>query len=267
MKLAFRDVQARVSSWVGRVQRALDPPLGPDAQPLEIRETVIEAIAARALPAGGGQRVLAHNTFSVNVLAPTPDDRLALQAVLADLSTAVLGRLREIRCQVPDGFALEVHYLRRARPGWTSDQRLSVEPTTREVIATAAHPSPDVPTLNVTVLRGTASQSAYALTEAHVQIGRGTLPVDNGGRPRTNHVAFVEEGDEHSVSVGRAHASIRFEPQRREYRLFDDGSRNGTRVVRRGVTLELARRDPTGVTLLSGDEIHLGTATIRVEIG
>jgi hypothetical protein len=252
---------------MGRVQRALDPPLGHDAQPLEIRETIIEAIAARALPSGRGQRVLAHNTCAVTVLAPTPDDRSALQAVLADLSTAVLHRLREIRCQVPDGFAIDVHYIRRVRPGWTSDQRLSIEHTTREVAAATDRSSPDVPTLNVTVIRGTATQAAYALVETHVQIGRGALPVDNGGRPRTNHVAFIEEGDEHSGSVGRAHASIRFEPQRREYRLFDDGSRNGTRVVRKGVTLELARRDPTGVTLLSGDEIHLGSAAIRVEIG
>jgi hypothetical protein len=48
--------------------------------------------------------------------------------------------------------------------------------------------------------------------------------------------------------------------------VFDDGSRNGTRVMRNGTTLEIVRRDPTGVTLLSGDEIHLGTAAIRVEI-
>jgi hypothetical protein len=36
--------------------------------------------------------------------------------------------------------------------------------------------------------------------------------------------------------------------------------------MRNGTTLEIIRRDPTGVTLMSGDEIHLGTAAIRVEI-
>jgi hypothetical protein len=267
VKLAFRDVQTKVTSWMGRVQRALDPPLGPDAQPLEIREAIIEAIVARSLPAGGGRRVLAHNSYSVSVLAPTPDDRTALQAVLAGLEAAVLARLREIRCQVPDGFAIDLHYIRRPRPGWTPDQCLSIDYATRDVAAAPSPSAPDIPALTITVVRGTATEPAYALTEAHVQIGRGTLPVDNGGRPRTNHVAFVEEGDEHSSSVGRAHAFIRFDSSRREYRLFDEGSRNGTRVVRKGTTIELARRDPTGVTLLSGDEIHLGTAAIRVEIG
>lgn len=265
MKLAFRDVQTTVAGWVVRLQRALDPPLAADAQPLEIRQAIVEAIEQRALPSGGGQRVLAHNQVSVTVLAPSPDDRLALQAVLADLSEAVVNRLREIRCQIPAGFAVAVHYVRRARPGWPPDQRLAVDYSSRDV--PAAQPSAvEPPSLRVTVLRGTAMQAAYTLSEPHVQIGRSALPVDNGGRPRTNHVAFIEDGDEHSRSVGRAHASIRFEPARGEYRVYDDGSRNGTRVVRKGMTLEINRRDPTGVTIVSGDEIHLGTAAIRVEV-
>lgn len=267
MKQALRDVQTTVVSWVGRLQRAIDPPLSADAQPLEIRQAIVEAIEQRALPSGGGQRVLAHNQVSVTVLAPTPDHRLALQAVLADLQPAVEARLREIRCQLPAGFAIDMHYVRRARPGWSPDQRLVVEHTTRDVPASAALPHLEPPSLRVTVLRGTAMQAAYTLSESHVCIGRSALPVDSFGRPRTNHVAFLEDGDEHGRSVGRAHASIRFEPARREYRVFDDGSRNGTRVVRKGMTLEITRRDPTGVTIVSGDEIHLGTAAIRVEIG
>ncbi len=263
MKITLRDVQTSFESWVVRVKKLIDPPLAADAQPLEIREAIVDAIEQGAVPAGGGQRVLAHNHISVTVLAPTQNDRLTLQAVLADLQDGVVSRLLEIRCQVPAGFAVVVHYTRRARPGWAPEQRLVVEYSSRDVVT-----SPDTsrPSLRVTVLRGRAMQAAYTLTESHVRIGRTALPVDSGGRPRKNHVAFIEEGDEHSNSVGRAHASIRFEPARGEYRVFDDGSRNGTRVVRNGTTLEIMTRDPTGVTIVSGDEIHLGTAAIRVDI-
>lgn len=266
MKITLRDVQTSFDSWAVRLKQLLDPPLTADAPPLEIREGIVGAIEQRAVPCGGGQRVLAHNRISVTVLAPTHDDRLALQAVLRDLQDAVLSRLREIRCQVPAGFAVVVHYARRARPGWALEQRLVVEYSSRDAAITPDLSRLGPPNLRVTVLRGRAMQAKYTLTESQVQIGRTALPVDSGGRPRKNHIAFIEDGDEHSNSVGRAHASIRFEPARGEYRVFDDGSRNGTRVVRSGTTLEIMRRDPTGVTLVSGDEIQLGTAAIRVEI-
>jgi pSer/pThr/pTyr-binding forkhead associated (FHA) protein len=93
------------------------------------------------------------------------------------------------------------------------------------------------------------------------------MPTDHLGQPRHNQVVFVEEGDEHGATVGRAHASIRWDADRREYRLFDDGSHNGTRIVRAGVTIPVSPRDPVGVTVRSGDEIQFGTAAVRVEVG
>jgi hypothetical protein len=266
MKIKFRDVQTSLGSWVGRVKQLIDPPLSADAQPLEIKEAIIDAIEQRAVPAGEGNRVLPHNQIAVTVLAPTADDRLALQAVLANLQETLVNRLAEVRCEVPAGFCANVQYTRRPRPHWTPEQRLAVEYSARERITTTDVSRGEPPPLRVTILRGHATQTAYTLTEPHVHIGRTALPVDSAGRPRRNHIVFVEDGDECSNSVGRAHASIRFEPARGEYRVFDDGSRNGTRVMRNGTTLEIVRRDPTGVTLLSGDEIHLGTAAIRVEI-
>lgn len=266
MKITLGDVQSSVASGIVRLKRWLDPPLTADAQPLEIRESIVDAIEQRAVPAGGGQRVLAHNQISVTVLVSTQDERLTMRAVLADLQDAVVSRLREIRCQIPAGFALVVHYTRRPRPGWTPGQRLAVEYGSRDIAISPDAPRTGPPSLRVTVLRGHAMQAAYTLTESVVHIGRTALPVDSGGRPRQNHVAFIEDGDEHSHSVGRAHASIRFEPVRGEYRLFDDGSRNGTRLVRNGTTFEIRRQDPTGVTLVSGDELHLGTAAIRIDI-
>jgi hypothetical protein len=264
--MTLRDVQTSLGTWMGRLRQALDPPLSADAQPLEIREAILDAIEQRVVPAGGGQRLLTHNQIAVTVLVPSPEDRLALGAVLADLADAVASRLREVRCQIPAGFAVAVHYTRRPKPGWPPERRFAIDYSVREAPKSTAATPAGPPSLHVLVLRGSAAEPSYTLTESHVQIGRTAQPVDAGGRPRRNHVAFLEDGDADSGSVGRAHASIRFEPTRGEYRIFDEGSRNGTRVVRNGKTLEVVRRDPTGVTILSGDEIHFGTAAVRVEI-
>ena len=50
----------------------------------------------------------------------------------------------------------------------------------------------------------------------------------------------------------------------RAYWLFDDGSSNGTSIVREGTTIHVAPRDPRGVRVRSGDEVHVGRAVVRV---
>jgi pSer/pThr/pTyr-binding forkhead associated (FHA) protein len=104
------------------------------------------------------------------------------------------------------------------------------------------------------------------LSDTRILIGRTAEPVDRAGRPRRNHVVFLDEASEHNATVGRAHASIRFEADRRQFRLFDDGSHNGTRIVRQGETIDVTPHNPVGVALLSGDEIQFGTAAVVVTI-
>jgi hypothetical protein len=120
--------------------------------------------------------------------------------------------------------------------------------------------------LHVIVVRGAATKANYAFSERQIRIGRTENPVDDDGHPRHNHVVFLEEADEHCRTVGRSHASIRYQPDRREFRLFDDGSHNGTRIIRDGRMLDVTARDPVGVTIVSGDEIVLGTAAVRVRL-
>jgi hypothetical protein len=49
-------------------------------------------------------------------------------------------------------------------------------------------------------------------------------------------------------------------------RLFDEGSRNGTAILRDGEVIAVHRRDPRGVRVRSGDEVRLGRALIRIDI-
>ena len=257
---AARRAVARVKTW-------FEPPLDADARPLEIREAIIDHVERRAEPAAAGRRVLPHNHVTVTVLAGSSDDRASLDAALGDIEPAVRARLGEIRCPVPNGFEIEVQFVKRAKAGWSGDQRFSVEYGSRAVTRPAAARQPAAPGLRLKVVRGKATRTSYALTDTHVLIGRTAEPMDHLGHPRHNHVVFLEDGNEHSATVGRAHASIQYDASRQEYRLFDDGSHNGTRVVRGGKTLNVVARNPVGVTILSGDEIQFGTAAVTVEIG
>ena len=100
-----------------------------------------------------------------------------------------------------------------------------------------------------------------------VRLGRSADPTDDRGRPRLNDVAFVENDSPENRTVTRGHALIRFDARTGEYRLFDEGSANGTQILRSGEAIDVPRRDPIGVSLRSGDEIQLGKAAIRIKIG
>ena len=258
-----------VRGWIDRVvTRAtamVDPPLAPDARPLEVQAAIIDAIEQRAEPIGGGRRALPHNHIVVTLLAADDDTRATLAVALADLPALVVARLREIRCDVPAGLAFSLRHVDAAPADWKPGQPFALEYTDYDAADPERPTAP--PTLHLTVVRGRATETLYTLAEPHVCIGRSEAPVDAEGRVRHNHIAFVEDpADTHACSVGRAHASIRYDALRGTYQLFDDGSRNGTRVVRKGTSFDVVRRDPVGITIKSGDEIQLGTAAIRVEI-
>ena len=249
-----------------RVRTWFDPPLEADARPLEVREAILDAVARRIEPAGGGRRVLPFKYAVVTVLGETPERRAALDAALGDLQHAIEERLAELRCELPPGFRVGLDVAKRPKPSWVPGQRFAIDTASTPPEAASTPAREQCPVLNAIVVRGTAARTSYALSERQIRIGRTENPVDDKGRPRHNHIVFLENGDEHSGTVGRSHASIRYHADRREYRLFDDGSHNGTRIIRDGRILEVMPRDPVGVTLASGDEIVLGTAALRIRV-
>jgi hypothetical protein len=251
---------------IATIRRWFDPPIEADSRPLEIREAVVDRVEQKAEPAAAGRRVLPHNHVIVTVVAADRNDRTTLDAALDGLDGALRTRLAELRCPVPAGFEVEIRYLKRPKPGWPSGQRFSVDLDTRAITRASKPSAATPPALDITIARGRATQPSYRLALPIVRIGRTALPTDQRGRPRHNDVVFVEEGDEHSATVGRAHASIHFDAARGEYRLFDDGSHNGTRVVRGASTLNVTAGNPVGVRLLTGDEIQFGTAAVRIVI-
>jgi hypothetical protein len=120
--------------------------------------------------------------------------------------------------------------------------------------------------LELRVEHGAAEQPLYAFTAFPVAIGRGANVRDARHQLiRSNHVVFVEGGGEANGTVSRRHARIEHDRTTPGLRLHDDGSAQGTSVVRRGRGFAVPA-GARGMRLESGDEIVLGRARLAVEI-
>jgi FHA domain-containing protein len=251
-------------TMAGRLRRAVDPPLASDATPLEIRHFIIESIEARVQPSGGGRRTLPDTLVDVKIVAADPAAQRALRTALDDVQSGVLARLRELSCDLPAGFSVQVTYLKRAPSGWPADRRLAIEYP--HVQAVEAAPSSGMPELTLTIARGSATQESYTFTLPIIRVGRSPAPQDDRGRTRRNDVAFLEDGNDDSMTVTRGHCEIRYSRAGGGYRVFDERSANGTRIVRNGEIIDVPANDPMGVAIVDGDELQFGTAAVRVVI-
>ena len=248
-----------------RLKDFFDTPLEPDATPFEISQAVLEYIERSAQPAGRGRRVFPYTGLTVQLAYADPD-RAALDAAFDRFEGRVLERLRELRCEAPDSLDVAIEPLAAPPPHWASGQLFAVR--YRREIRDAAPPVDPAPLpLRITVLKGASPESSYTFTDEVISIGRTPDPSDALGRLRRNRIAFLDLVDGITETVGRAHARLRYDAKLAGYVLFDEGSSNGTSIIRRGDTIPVFPRDPRGVRVESGDEVQVGRALLRVEIG
>jgi hypothetical protein len=112
------------------------------------------------------------------------------------------------------------------------------------------------------VLEGDATKKAYLLSGERTNIGRLAEVADKHRRVvRRNQVVFLDADNETNQTVSRAQAHIRFAPPA-EFRLYDDHSSYGTRILRDGRMIDLPSGSPRGVKLQPGDEIYFGRARV-----
>lgn len=252
-----------------RIRTFFDTPIGPDATPLEFVQAVLDAVEAGVQPVGRGRRVFPWRAITVRVLTPESSSAAVARA-FEDIRPRILERLAEVRCEAPRRLDVQVECVCEAPASWASAQLFDIAYVAADVPAAAPGRGDAgqsaLPALHVSVLAGTATEPSSTFVEATVSIGRTADPTDDQGRHRRNRVAFLDVVDGVNETVGRAHARLRRDPATGEYRLFDEGSRNGTSILRDGEVIAVHRRDPRGVRVRSGDEIHLGRAILRIEI-
>lgn len=251
-----RDLQARLRGF-------FDNPPDPDATPLELLHAALDELERRIQPAGRGRRIFPYDRVAVRIAQPGADP-VALEAVFRQLPQRLQDRLAELKCEAPERIEATVSLV-EAGEGEPA-RLLTVECTTERreppVAAGATYPP-----LRIAVVKGRCTEAEYAFEEPVIAIGRTAEPTDAFGQVRINHVAFLDERDGVTETVGRAHAKLQFDPQSGHYHVFNESSSNPTSIVRAGKMIRVAPRDPRGIRVQSGDHLQLGRALLRITIG
>jgi pSer/pThr/pTyr-binding forkhead associated (FHA) protein len=252
---------------LGKVRDILEP-WRKGSSPLEIRRAILDDVESRVIAVGDGRRLLPINHLRVHLLTPDPDDRQAMEAVVReawDLKEEIAGRLRDRGCPIPAGLDVEVVFDEEPDPRY-GERRFFVEYGKREGEAASPEAAPETarPTLELTVLKGTATQRVYEFETPRIYLGRLQEVVDADGRVRRrNDVAFKEEG-EVNTTVSREHARITWDGETGGFWLRAEQNASGTRIYRTGQTIDVSAHDRRGVRLQAGDEVHLGRACVKV---
>jgi len=259
-----RALESRIAGTIGRAAERAGgtAPL----QPLEIVHRIVEQIEDEIQPAGRGRRSFPYNQIRVHLAAASPQAKARLQAMCEgppSLQDRIAERLRTAGCGESD-LAVKVIFAGKARPDWPQPEfhlEFARLPPTERVAAAAV-----ASRLELTVMKGSAEHAKYAFTTTPITIGRGAEVRDSRHRLlRTNRIAFADGGDDINQSVSRRHAHIGPDVLPGRYRIFDDGSAQGTSVIRRGRGLQVPLGS-RGMALQSGDEILLGQARVRAEV-
>jgi hypothetical protein len=115
------------------------------------------------------------------------------------------------------------------------------------------------------ILQGSANTGEIPIEKTRTNIGRTVDVRRTNGPSRRNDLAFSDDSPVNRT-VSREHAHILFSKTRGEYRLFNDrvytDGNCGLWILRDGLS-QAVHRDARGVRLLSGDEIHFGSAVVR----
>ena len=259
-----RRLERRIAGTVERAAKDLVRPA--PREPLEIVHAILDAVEREIQPTGRGTRVFPFNRVDVSALAPSREARGRLEAVFtgaAPLHARIVERLRASGCAAPE-LQLAIHYVEQATDEWRTPefdiQFERIAPS--ELVAEGRESAP--PRIEVAVLRGTAERRHYSFAAARIDLGRCAEVRDSRQRlVRTNHVAFTEEPAGANLTVSRQHAHITYDARTGQVRLHDDDSGHGSGIVRDGRIVSVPRGS-RGVRLLSGDEIVLGEARLRI---
>jgi hypothetical protein len=233
-------------------------------EPIELTHAIVDAVEREIQSGGRGTRVFPFNTIDVSIVAPSDHERARLETIVnGDLSLRdrIADRLRAADCTARD-LEVGINYVPRAQKHWSDPQfAIAFSRIARE--RRDVPPSePLPPRLEMTVVHGAAEHRRYAFAAHRIHLGRGSEVRDSrNGLIRTNDVAFSETSAQATIS--RQHSHIGYDPASGQFRLHDDGSVYGTKIVRNEKTVQVPF-GTRGVRLQSGDHILLGDARVHV---
>jgi hypothetical protein len=228
-------------------------------EPMDIHKDILSRIREKIATIRPGKRSFPFKYLSVEMFAPDEERQAIFQAAFVEgrqLQSDIQGFLRKEIGTAPTGLKVEVTI--RVQP--PPDDATSVFRITF-CRATPVAGDADARAYLV-VLRGKASRKRYPLNKDRIYIGRLAQVKEKSGRlVRRNDVVFDDNGDEINETVSRVHAHIRYDKETGEYRICDDLSAYGTRIVRDRQPHEVPQR--RGLKLKDGDEVFFGEACVR----
>lgn len=258
-----------------------------DVQPLDLVRQIEREIERNKKVFVNNQTLVPHHLV-VHLYAPsaskveeyealfnTPQFRQWIEAHIKERGYTLLDRLRiGIACEEerrPE-FERKACFVEFAWPQIGADPgdfTVVIDPKDRTRILSAEPGQSDVSVeVWLTVLTGDAHELPVRITRRLFNIGRTEHVIHRESRrvSRVNHLVFrgVAAPDSINHSVSRRHAHIVFEND--SFRLFDDGSQNGTSVVRGGTTLLVPKQTSPNdaVELHPGDVLVFGRAKARI---
>jgi hypothetical protein len=235
----------------------------------EIRLAMLDAVKARSHRASG-KNVFPYNVVRIRLRGIPPAQQASvLQGdFLASYFAQELKRwLSRSTYRFPEDLRVEIRTT-PVLPGegedWISVETESHKSNGGDGAGRARRPA------RLVVVQGTANQDELFIDKVRTNIGRTAEVYGSAGPSRHNDLAFTEDS-ETNRSVSREHAHILFSPKTGEYRLFNDRSYKGETscglwIVRDGLS-QPVHRGTRGTLLKPGDEIHLGTAVVRFQVG
>jgi len=255
----------QVDRWLGKHFERWSANLAGGAHPketLEIRRDLLTAIGQKVEPKGSGEYVFPYSEVQVKLFAQDADQQAVLEATLVEndaLQTDVHDMLRDSGCD-PDSVQVLVEIT--PDPAAAEPFQLTFKRIPKPAKGAAATPPKVRPAAWLYVVKGSAERPEYFIGKDVVFLGRlKEVSAKGGGLRRRNDIAF----DDAETTVSREHAHIHFEEGK--FRLFHDSGETGTRLFRDGRVVALPATGTRGTQLLSGDEIHLGEARLRFEMG
>jgi hypothetical protein len=225
---------------------------------LLVHRAILESIESRVQTVARGKRIFPYGHVTVTLVSADTDRRALYQTAFGEggrLESDVQEALDSAECEVPRGFGVEVKTAEAGEKNFTIEYSVAASKVATPAARGAGR---------LIVVKGKTGQGEYALEKARTNLGRMAELTDTEHRVvRRNDVVFEEGGDEANATVSRRHAQIRLDDG--EYRLCDEGSEFGTRVLRDGRAIEVPAGNRRGERLRAGDEIFLGRACLRFE--
>jgi len=240
---------------------------GTAEDPSEWIPAMLDEIEQKIVSVDGESRVFPYDAVRVELrVAPASLDAARIVFSSGGFEGRVRDRLRQTKCEIPEDLRVRL----RVRARTTEDEspyalayrRLATARVGKKPLAT------QVPPVRILVLEGQCRRRIHDLELERINLGR--LDSVEGRGPqklRRNHIAFLDrDGDPVNATVSRAHAHIEYFPGD-GFRVFDDGSAQGTKILRNGRTVAVTRGAVRGVKLQPGDQIELGLAKVAFLAG